>query len=286
MIKYASLFVLGLLFSCASNDLPGGGSHPKDVLQIQPIMDLTPFAAGIDRAQIEVLDRELRRSLGQWVNQEGRISECMRTVSVWVQPRLVYGVDTTQNQTRFISDWSALVRLTSMMSGVSAQVDIVLEHSQRPGENKTVNHALSQGVVQFAEFVGKMLRVLSRSPSELTDVLKSGSYAEKKILLERMSVCGEHEFDIQLDHALTFATDEDVRFRLVGLIGERKRHGAADQLIDLINLNDIEWTRSIIRTLSTLEHPRTLELISILAVHDSPALQKELKSALDRLERK
>ena len=55
---------------------------------------------------------------------------------------------------------------------------------------------------------------------------------------------------------------------------------------EVIDLNDIEWTRSVIRTLSTLNHPRTLELISILAVHESPALQKELKAAVERLERK
>ena len=120
----------------------------------------------------------------------------------------------------------------------------------------------------------------------LRTVFQSGSTAAQKMVLERMSICSELDLDPLLDNALAFATDTDVRFRLVGLIGERARHGAAHQLIDLINLNDIEWTRSIMRTLSTLNHPRTLELISILAVHDSPALQKELKAALERLERK
>lgn len=284
MIKYLCLILLGL-YSCTA-DVSSGGPDDPNVVQIQSIMDLTPSERGINRAQLEGIDRQLRRSLKRWITQERGSSSCMDKLSVQIQPRLVYGADTTKERTRFISAWSALIRMNVVVSRVSAQVEIVFDRAERIGDGRTLDQSLSQGVIQFAEFVHASLSVLTRSPSELKDVLKQGTCAEKKLLLERISLCGETDFDVQLDDALTFATDADVRFRLVGLIGERRRHGAAHQLIDLINLNDIEWTRSIIRTLSTLEHPRTLELISILAVHDSPALQKELKSALDRLERR
>ena len=99
-------------------------------------------------------------------------------------------------------------------------------------------------------------------------------------------MCPIPDVDAHLGEALAKTNDQTLRFRLIGLIGERRVSAVGDQLIDLINLNDIEWTRALVRTLSTLQHPRTQELLQILSVHESPALKKEIKGAADRLERR
>jgi hypothetical protein len=239
-----------------------------------PSVDLNALAPMLGRS---LDDRSLRRLSPP---------TCAQSLDLWVQPRVLYGVDTVDTRSIPVSHWSAVVELKARKSKLSARVEITSLSRTRRLQMQTVEADVRAGLVLFSKRLEKVLSVLTRPASNLHHVFETGSVAEQKMLLERISLCSEANFDRQLSKAITFATDEGVRFRLVGLIGERRLHSAAHQLIDLIDLNNIEWTRSIIRTLSTLEHPRTLELISILAVHESPALQKELKSAVERLERK
>jgi hypothetical protein len=253
---------------------------------LRSILDLTPAESIMPRVQLQALDPKLKGLLTGWLSTVPIGLACVQSLEIRIQPRVLYGVEMVDSKPVPVSHWSAVIELKTRDSKTLAQVELTSPNRAPNQQVKTVMQDIESGLVRFSQRLKSALDVLVRPASTLRNVFESGSIAEQKMLLERISLCAEDDFDAQLSRAVSIAVDEGVRFRLVGLIGERSLHGAAHQLIDLIDLNNIEWTRSVIRTLSTLNHPRTLELISILAVHESPALQKELKAAVERLERK
>ena len=274
-----------VLWGCTPDASDSRGSN-NGLRVVRPILDLTPVASTVPRAHLKALNTKFRHLLSQWLSTGSNGLTCAQSLNVSIQPRVLYGVEIKTSKSVPVSHWSAIIELTNRDSKTSAHLELTSPYRAPNLRGKNVTQDIDYGLVQLSERLKSALNVLVRPASVLRDVFTTGSVVEQKMLLERISLCAEDEFDVQLSQAVDVATDEGVRFRLVGLIGERRLHGAAHQLIDQIDLNDIEWTRSVIRTLSTLNHPRTLELISILAVHESPALQKELKAAVERLERK
>ena len=180
--------------------------------------------------------------------------------------------------------WSAVLRLNHRKTGLNAEVELTVLPEPLDKPHQLAHSDEQKSVRRFVKQIQDALVMLADDSAEVTRRFKDATTASQKVLLERISLCEENELDLIIDEGLKSTTDLDVRFRLVALIGERKRHRAANQLIDLIDLNHIEWTRTVIRTLSTLDHPRIPEVLSILTFHESPSLQKEVQSAIERLE--
>ncbi|MGB0646391.1 MAG: hypothetical protein ACPGQS_04405 [Bradymonadia bacterium] len=255
-----------------------------NAIMISPILDVTPLGRRADDATLTTAQTTIRKSLNRWKNDQPRLSDCFQSLSVQIEPKVLYGQQQEQGRVKNLYHWSASLRLKHIRTGLNAEVELTVLPDPSVKPRHLDNLGEQQSLRRFIRHMEDALAMLVKDTADVTRRFKEGQTASQKVLLERISLCEENELDLVVDEGLKATTDLDVRFRLVALIGERKRHRAANQLIDLIDLNHIEWTRTVIRTLSTLEHPRIPEVLSILAFHESPSLQKEVQSAIERLE--
>ena len=104
------------------------------------------------------------------------------------------------------------------------------------------------------------------------------------ILLERLSFCQEEPLTAILKQSLSRERPRPIRFRSLGVITELKLSTANDWLIDTVDLNDMEWTLAAIQTMSHLAHPDAERLFKVMGLHPDPRLQKELQTALKRIQ--
>lgn len=276
----ASLCLIAVCF-CSFGCSDGGKTT---AVKISPILDVTPSAQRVNDGFLTSARTQIQEHLTRWLDGQSQQSNCFQTLSVQVEPKVLYGQQQDDGQIKNLYHWSALLRLNHRTTGLTAEVEFTSlpELTDKSEPSGVLNE--SRILNRFVEDLEDALTMLVGDSDEVIRRFKSGHVASQKVLLERISLCEEDELDLLVDEGLMATVDLDVRFRLVALIGERKRHQAASRLIDLIDLNHIEWTRTVIRTLSTLDHPRTKEVLGILSYHESPSLQKEVQSALERLE--
>lgn len=279
-----SIALLCLFIGCESNPDPLQSASPGISVVVERLVNLTPPEPNMPTVSLRRFDQKFNRQLVRVNPNPDNTGGCGKNYQVQIMPQLLFGLDGQDGQTRPTSEWSANVSINDIFTGTTSRVELS-RLTKTDGAHRSLDAHLNATLTEFLNDLESAIKVLRKPDADLRTVLAEGSTGEIRVLLERLSMCPVPTLNQDLVDALGRSEDQTIRFRLVGLIGERRIRSAGDTLIDLIDLNDVEWTRAIIRTLSTLSHPRTQELLRILSVHDSPILQKEIKGASDRLER-
>ena len=253
-------------------------------VSVEKLVNVTPPTDAQADVRLNGLETKLQQALSRDSQRQQPPQACGQAYVVKIEPQVLFGFEPDSKRTIPLSEWSGIISVTDRFNGTTSRVELFWL-AQASRQNTPIDQHLAESLDAFVSHVNDALHVLSADQATLEKILLNGAVGQQKLLLERLSSCPIPMLDRHLGTALKVASDQGIRFRLVGLIGERRVSELGDLLIDLIDLNDVEWTRVIVRTLSTLEHRRTQELLDILSVHESPILQKEIKGASDRLER-
>ena len=265
---------------------------------VEPIVDLTPPNSTFERVPLSGLTDRIHEVLARKTKAQEPVSRCGVRYAVVISPSVAYGYaypDSTDQKLGtstlglkpdYRSEWSSLIGMRDEANSLQSHLELSRSNASKPEAPVGLDIHLSEGLTVFLKELQSTFEAFDVSISKLPEFYSKATVQQKKLLLERLSLCPSPEHDTWLGQALQTTKDVGLKFRLVGLIGERRVDALGDLLIDMVDLNDIEWTRALVRTLSILKHHRARELFGILSVHESPLLQKELKTAVERLERR
>ena len=137
---------------------------------------------------------------------------------------------------------------------------------------------------EFLLLMNAQLSLLYQPPLTLVNQAAKLSDEQLIILLERLSFCREEPLTSIIKQSLSRERPRPIRFRSLGVITELQLSTANDWLIDTVDLNDMEWTLAAIQTMSHLAHPDAERLFNVMGLHPDPRLQKELQTALKRIQ--